>query len=892
MESIDGESESAVTTTPTIDEAAVNNDGANDSDTADVANATATAAEGIAISDEVLDFSSFPENNNTAVTASNDFDLLGFGTEEKLQQKDIPVDDKSAANENELNDVCTEDGEKNDATGNSPDSDAAAEEPVNTEEAIVTEPISNQNDTDEGDLSNDSEMDTPESETIEQIQRKTMETTNSDVRNETGAVEDLLSVALNEPSATVVNLPESAGNEIDTENLTLLNKEEVINNNGDYSLEASDTKPNDASFPPDLSDGSGIEHVPVDEALVSTSDNKVVSDAKDGDDGQRNVEEMSPPSDEPTATVVTLPEIASNDFSEVSKQLNVATNNIDVISDDMQTNEVGTEHTQDDIQHKEEEGDEFQTIEDKDGINIATVQNKEEAIPKIFAPAETHTEEEAEWLSMGLTLGDALRQIVTLTEERDSALTICQEKDDVATQAESLLVEVQVRLEAEMNRRAESDSKARKLVEQMNTYEERLKAYEKMEDELEAAQANLVTTVSEKSKLELEIAKLREVRDESERKEAVLSNRLNEAKKKEANKSNTAGRLELDNEELRANLESTKAELESTSKAKAKLEGTLEKLKSKAVERVKQAETALKEERELNEERKRKMKVFVETKAEELREAKESANDMQKELQETRSSLTASREREESIQKDVESARIKYREVQRDMERMKRNAEALHSMGNNLEQELEKSANETEEHKKKRISAKHELMTMMRTLEVEKGVSEKLRESMKFTFAPKAQSQQQLLSECLRDLEQELDRLSLKLGKSLLPPAQTDDSEPSKNEEGMERSESNASGKKTRRGRAAKTDIDTERLISNLEHETQSVSKGIMALVSSIERMRVLLDEDNTFNCMAFFSNHLGLSIGTGEARHQRLSDETTADDREEAISITSFEQR
>ncbi|KAL7447246.1 hypothetical protein ACHAXM_011030 [Skeletonema potamos] len=540
---------------------------------------------------------------------------------------------------------------------------------------------------------------------------------------------------------------------------------------------------------------------------------------------------------------------------------------------------------------EEECGEGFQTVEENNESDMTAALNEVGRNPNISASAEAHTEEEAEWLSMGLSLGDALRQIVALTDERDSALAFCQEKDDIATQADALLVEVQARLEAEMNRRAESDSKARKLLETMKTYEARLEAYEKMEDDLEATQANLVTVVSEKSQLELEIAKLREVRDESERKEAVLSNRLNEAKKKEANKSHTAGRLELDNEELRAKLESTKAELESVSKAKTKLEGTMEKLKTKAVERVKQAETALKEERELNEERKKKMKVFVETKAEELREAKESASDMQKELQETRASLTASREREETIQNELESARIKVREVQRDMERMKRNAEALHDMGNNLEQELEKSANETEEHKKKRISAKHELMTMMRTLEVERGVSEKLRESMKFTFAPKAQSQQQLLSECLRDLEQELDRLSMKLGKSLLPQSQTNDSGPAKIEEGMERSESNGSGKKTRRGRASKADVDTERLISNLEQETQMVSKGIMALVSSIERMRVLLDEDNSFNCMAFLS-HFGMAIGTGEARHQRLGGEAPTDDREETMSITSFEQR
>ena len=56
--------------------------------------------------------------------------------------------------------------------------------------------------------------------------------------------------------------------------------------------------------------------------------------------------------------------------------------------------------------------------------------------------------------------------------------------------------------------------------------------------------------------------------------------------------------------------------------------------------------------------------------------------------------------------------------------------------------------------------------------------------------------------------------------------------------------------------------------------------------------MRVLLDEDNPFNCMAFLSNQFGLAIGTREARHQRLGDDTAADDGEETMSITSFEQK
>ncbi|KAL7433947.1 hypothetical protein ACHAXH_003719 [Discostella pseudostelligera] len=491
---------------------------------------------------------------------------------------------------------------------------------------------------------------------------------------------------------------------------------------------------------------------------------------------------------------------------------------------------------------------------------------------QVNTDAEERTEEEEEWLSMGLGLGDALRQIVALTEERDSSLELCQEKDNGKTQAEALLVEVQSRLEAEMNRRAESDSEKRKLRETLKSYEERLSKYESMEDDLEKANANLVTVVTEKTKIELEVQKLRDTIDESQQKEAVLSNRLNEAKKKEANKSTAAGRLEEENEKLRLDLQTTKEELEAVSKAKAKLESNMEKLKVKAVERVKQAETALSEERELNEERKKKMKTFVETKAEELREAKECASNMQKELEETRASLRSSRDREEATLKELEKARLKHRELQRDMEHMVRNSEQLHKAGNNLEQELEKYASETEEHKKKRMSAKHEIMQMVRTLEAERAVSAKLRESVKFTFTPKALSQQELLTECLRDFESELERLAAKTGKSLQPS--TEPGGNSSTTGGTEATEINGSLQKSKKPRGSKADVDTERLISNLEQETQHVSKGIMALAGDIERMRSLLNDDNAFGCLAYFSNILPR---TGEARHQRLGDGSDA---------------
>jgi hypothetical protein len=84
---------------------------------------------------------------------------------------------------------------------------------------------------------------------------------------------------------------------------------------------------------------------------------------------------------------------------------------------------------------------------------------------------------------------------------------------------------------------------------------------------------------------------------------------------------------------------------------------------------------------------------------------------------------------------------------------------------------LSRSANETEEHKNKRLAAKHELMTVLRTLEVERDVSNKLRDSIKFTFTPKALSQQQLLKESLEEFEAQLLKLSQRLGKPLPPPA-------------------------------------------------------------------------------------------------------------------------
>ena len=65
----------------------------------------------------------------------------------------------------------------------------------------------------------------------------------------------------------------------------------------------------------------------------------------------------------------------------------------------------------------------------------------------------------------------------------------------------------------------------------------------------------------------------------------------------------------------------------------------MEKLKKKCIDRIQLTETALVEERNLNEQRKKKMKLFVEAKAEELRSAKNTNDELRSDLNKTSEAL-------------------------------------------------------------------------------------------------------------------------------------------------------------------------------------------------------------------------------------------------------------
>ena len=456
-----------------------------------------------------------------------------------------------------------------------------------------------------------------------------------------------------------------------------------------------------------------------------------------------------------------------------------------------------------------------------------------------------------------VTIQSLESQIQTLLHEKASVeqanielmdkLSLSSVQISGAKDSAMMATELKKSLEDQMTQRAEVEDVLRKRVAEIAEYQQKMENYDDLKEKYAELEGVLNQVRQEKQTVEQECKKLRADREEYESNQVVLSNRLNNAKKKEANVQNAAGKLESVNEALGQELEKVKAEVTTLRAAKEKHEVTLEKLKKKCVERVKLSEGALVEERNLNEERKKKMKFFVETKAEELRGAKTSNDELRKELDETLGALASVRGKLEDMTMQYEKLVIRNREIIRDMNRMKKNSEHLHQMGDNLELELHKSAQETEEHKNKRLTAKHELMTILRKLEAEQGVSNKLRDSVKFTFTPKALSQQQLLTESLNKFESQLAILARRLGKTT--PVINITSQ-NKDEHDILQGNGERNGTLDPR-RGTRSELDTYRLLSNLENETQHVSKCIIAFQSAVETLVVLLDDSNEKTCVS-----------------------------------------
>ena len=425
------------------------------------------------------------------------------------------------------------------------------------------------------------------------------------------------------------------------------------------------------------------------------------------------------------------------------------------------------------------------------------------------------------------------------------------DSEEYSTQV-ALLLELKSSLQEQTTLRTAAEYRANISDQRAKDYDVVVADKHAVELELDQMKGQLSILVQDNKSLELELTKFRDTRDDHERKEILLSNRVNDAKKKEAIKANLAEQLQTEVNFLQEQLTLTETQLSDERRAKEKAELSHANQMSIATDNVQRAETALADERRLNEERKKKMKVFIESKQEEIRQARAQADELNLELSQTNRSMREHNARWKQLHAQWVQSQTRNRELQRELSKLQKDQETAHRMGDKMELQMAKSAQETSLHKTKRLTAKHELMTILTTLDGERELSGKLRDSIKFTFTPKALSQQQLMKESLKDLERELLQLSRRLGRPLPPTVENPDLFTLE-----ETTDDENHGKKSR------TEIDTDHLLSNLEDETQRVSQCIIALGSSIERMHMVLSDNGERNCVGVLHDILTAASGS-----------------------------
>jgi hypothetical protein len=448
--------------------------------------------------------------------------------------------------------------------------------------------------------------------------------------------------------------------------------------------------------------------------------------------------------------------------------------------------------------------------------------------------------------------------IMTLQEKLQNGMLVKAEAENKLRQTENkvLLLEEQLQkqadeslkldtlhenLQLQMNAKAEAEHKARSAYERIRQLEIENEAHVQ---ELKQVRQQLCDAREMLADKDRDLDNVRNDRDEQERKVTAMTTRLNAAKKYKAVKVNHVDEIEDNLKVTSDELEQVKSDFEKTKHAKISIEEKLNCVEKVAKEQIDILESTLEDEKRLNEERKLKMKDYVEKKTEELRQVKEENDSLQLELAQTNRSLVELNTRWKQIHTQWVQAQTRNRELQRDLQRTKKDSEHLHKQGDTLEMKLSRSANETEEHKNKRIAAKQELMSVLRALEIERDITTKLCDQIKFTFVPKMLHQQQSLTEIILEFTTALEKLSKRLGKPLLPL--TDDSEQeevarSTNTNGLHHNDSTSQS-------------DIHPLVEKLDTESHRVSSAITAVANNVERLRALVMSSGDRTCFTVLS--------------------------------------
>lgn len=167
---------------------------------------------------------------------------------------------------------------------------------------------------------------------------------------------------------------------------------------------------------------------------------------------------------------------------------------------------------------------------------------------------------------------------------------------------------------------------------------------------------------------------------------------------------------------------------------------------------------------------------------------------------------------------------------------------------------------ESDDLKKKRLTAKHETMALLRSLEVERSVSSKLKHEIKYTLLPKSLSQQELLSESLEILKGDLEILTKTKFASQASFNETTFNSVASEDESLEGTFENGqvteniennvasttAGESTQNGRN-KSQPEYIQLLIELEAESKKVSMGILALTTNVDRLHELTVHDMNY---------------------------------------------
>jgi chromosome segregation ATPase len=445
-------------------------------------------------------------------------------------------------------------------------------------------------------------------------------------------------------------------------------------------------------------------------------------------------------------------------------------------------------------------------------------------------------------------LDDAQSTIRQMEEQLDK-----DQKD--ATDQDSLLVDLQSNLQTQMGQRAEAEDKARRAIAAAKSWKEQVRALKtESKTQMEQLEATLAKVTKSKAEMQSEFEATREERDEHCRKEASLALRLNVLNKVEAEKANAVKHYEDQAEFLKKELESTKEALSTTTNERGHLKDEVAQWKEYAENRSKQLEAALAKEKKLNNDRKRKMKEFVEAKTDEVRAAKSDTVGLQTEMDQTNMTLKDLNQRYKQLHAQWVESQTRNRELQRDVTKMKKDSEKMSQVGGTLEAKLSRSAMESQDHKNKRMAAKNELMAVLRQLEAERDVNNRLRERIKISFTPKALSQQQSIQEILDELEGTMLKVATKLGRILPPPAVTGNELSMDMMGGQTMEGADVTATSSGESAVAVSEANTQRVLNKLDNETKRVSRCIDAISNSAERLQSLVAAPSTRSCVDVFS--------------------------------------